>query len=147
MQAATFILVRVVVGCNAHCMLRLCGVTCRRVAIARHLLRYGHRTGVLVQQQRRCGDAVCSRRSDRRCWRWRARWRWSYGVFLLHEQSRRRKPEKLRSLDSWPVVGGEVWGLCRDLNGDWHTSRDDAYGTQKTSRLCEVNVSDSCDVL
>ena len=62
-----FILVRIMVGCNAHCVLRLCGVThtCRRVAIARHLLRYRHRTGVLMQQQRRCGNAVCSRRSDR----------------------------------------------------------------------------------
>lgn len=39
-------------------------------------------------------------------------------VVLGHEQARRRKPEKLRSLDPRPVVRSQVGGQVRGLAGD-----------------------------
>ena len=54
-------------------------------------------------------------------------WRVQDRVVLGHEQTRRRKPEKLRSLNSWPVVGrqvgGEVGRLVGYLHGDGHSRR------------------------
>jgi hypothetical protein len=87
-----------------------------------------------MQQQRRRRDAVCCRC---RCRRGGARWRRCYRVFLMHEKPRRRKTEKLRSLDSGPVVGGEVWSLAWDLNGNRHSGRDDPCNNEKNSLVSE----------
>jgi hypothetical protein len=104
---------------------RSCGVSENRrvLCVARHVLGCWRRRRVLMEQQCRRADAVCCRSDARHRG---ARRRRRYGVFLMHEESRRRKTEKLRSLDPLPVVGREVRGLTRDLNRDRHSGGYDA---------------------
>lgn len=52
-------------------------------------------------------------------------------VFLGHEKARRRKTKKLGSLNPWPVAGGEVGGLTRDLYGNRNTCRDYSWNNSE----------------
>jgi hypothetical protein len=53
-------------------------------------------------------------------------------VVLVHEDARRRKPEKLRSLNPRPVVGGEVGGEVGRLAGYL-----DRHGDSRRYHACE----------